>query len=350
MQKARIGLFGGSFNPLHMGHINSMLTITEKMGLDKIYAIPAHQSPMKAQIVQGPTPEERLDMVKQGLSDYNSIIEVDEREVVKGGVSFTIDTIKSYSEDYSPDDIHLIIGMDQFLVFDEWKDFAELLKETNLVVTSRPGSSLPRTVTDLPKGLQPLVAAFDQGFIQLDSGRSIQFIQLQDIDISASEVRKRLRTGKNVDKYLPLKVENLIKEKGFYQPKGDRVGDHEQLTTFAAEQLFARKGIAVRGFDLTTMEAPCEYALIASGTSTKHTQTLADQVIRAIKDEYGISPIGTEGQKEGQWILLDYGSLMAHLFYDYVRAEYRLEELWQEGRDLMLTDPFLDKNTDKKDS
>lgn len=340
MEKSRIGLFGGTFNPLHMGHINSMLSITEKVGLDRVYAIPTYQSPMKSPTAQGPSAEERLQMLKEGLADYGSVIEVDEREVQKGGTSYSVETISAYAKDHAAEDLHLIIGMDQFEVFDEWKNFQDILAMTNIIVTSRPGTRLPRAVEELPKGLQKLVAAFDQGYVELDSGRNIQFIQLEDIDISASEVRKRLRTGKNVDKYLPLKVENYIKEKGLYQPKGDRIGDFQKLTELAADALFSRKGIMVRGFDLRDIESPCEFSLIASGTSTKHTQSLADNIIRMIKDEYGVMPIGVEGQSEGQWILLDYGALMIHLFYDYVRNEYRLEDLWQEGKDLGLQDPY----------
>lgn len=340
MEKTKIGLFGGTFNPLHMGHINSMVTITEKMGLDRIYAIPANQNPLKSPSSQGPTPEQRLKMVEEGLSGYDSFV-VDGQEVEKGGTSYTIETIRSYAQEHSPEELFLIIGMDEFQVFDQWKNFQDILSLVNLVVTSRPGKSLPQSIQDIPIKLQKLVVAFDKGYIELETGRNVQFLQLADIDVSASEIRKRIRTGKNVDKYLPLNVENFIKEQGLYQPKGDRIGDFEKLTEFAADALFARKGVMVRGFDLTGLEAPCEYALIASGTSTKHTQTLAENVIRSIKDEYGVTPIGTEGQSEGSWILLDYGALMIHLFYDYVRNEYRLEELWREGRDLNLKDPYI---------
>lgn len=344
MTKERIGLFGGTFNPLHMGHINSMLSITKKLGLNRIYAIPAHQNPLKLKSGQGPSPEQRLEMVKQGLADYE-MITVDGREVEKGGTSYTIDTINAYAQEYAPDDIHLIVGADEFAVFDHWKNFEDILTLANLVVTSRPGQKLPATVDDLPKGIQKLVAAFDPYYVELETGRNIQFIELEDVDISASEVRKRLRTGKNVDKYLPLKVENFIREQGLYQPKGDRIGDYQKLTEYAADVLFQKKGVLVRGFDLRGLEAPCEFSLIASGTSTRHTQALAENIVRAVKDEYGVDPLSMEGHGEGRWILLDYGALMIHLFYDYVRQEYRLEDLWREGRDLRLLDPYLTKTS-----
>ena len=344
IEKARIGLFGGTFNPLHMGHINSMLSLTKRLGFKRIYAIPAHQNPLKAPAAHGPSPEQRLEMVRQGLADYDDVIYVDGREVERGGTSYTIDTISAYAQEYSPEDIHLIIGIDEFEVFDRWKNFAEILALANLVVTSRPGGgAFPLAVENLPKGIQKLVAAFDRHYVELDSGRNIQFIELNDLDISATEVRKRLRTGKNVDKYLPLKVENFIRENGLYQIRDGKAGDYQKLTTLAADVLFSKKGVLVRGFDLRKVEAPCDFTLIASGTSTRHAQALAENVVRSIKEEIGLDPVSVEGHGEARWILIDYGALMVHIFYDFVRHEYRLEDLWREGQDLRLLDPYLGK-------
>ena len=91
-------------------------------------------------------------------------------------------------------------------------------------------------------------------------------------------------------------------------------------------------------FDLRKLSAPSEFSLICSGTSTRQTVALAESLVRFVKEEYGVLPISFEGAEEGRWVLVDYGALIVHVFYDYVRNEYRLEELWKQGIDLNLRD------------
>jgi nicotinate-nucleotide adenylyltransferase len=141
---------------------------------------------------------------------------------------------------------------------------------------------------------------------------------------------------------MTIEVEEYIKSKGFYGPIGPRIGDGESFARFCAEALFAKKGLQVRAYDLRELTSPSEYALIASGTSTRHTVALAEAVQKAVKDEFNVFPQSVEGVSEGRWVLLDYGVMIVHIFYDFVRQEYRLEELWREGRDLGVKDSVLE--------
>jgi len=81
--------------------------------------------------------------------------------------------------------------------------------------------------------------------------------------------------------------------------------------------------------------------LIASGTSTRHAASLAENVVQAVKEEYNVLPQSVEGVDEGRWVVIDYGSLIVHVFYDFVRQEYSLEKLWKDGKDLNLKDPYV---------
>lgn len=333
----KIGIFGGSFNPPHLGHLNSLQTVLKKAGLGKIHVIPAAQSPLKMKI-EGPTAEQRLEMTKIAVSSWGEQFFVDDQEVKRGGISYTIDTVSALHKQYRAEDLFLIVGMDKFDELEQWKDFSKLIKETNIIVTSRPGFEFPHSVEDLPEKIQKECADFDFNFIELKSGRNIQFINLQDVELSATDLRKWLRTGKNVEKYLPLGVENYIKAHKLYQNLGKRIGDFEKFTSFCANILFAKKGIQVRGFDLRSMSAPSEFSLIASGTSTRHTSSLAENVADAVKEEYNVYPQSIEGVDEGRWVVLDYGSLIIHVFYDFVRQEYSLERIWKDGRDMNLKD------------
>lgn len=333
----RVGIFGGSFNPPHMGHLNSLNTVLKKAGLDQIRVVPAAQNPLKLPI-EGPSPEDRLEMTRKALESYGAAFVVDEQEIQRGGLSYTIDTVLNIRKEVSAEDLYLIIGLDQLESFDEWHKAKEILKETNLIVTSRPGFQFPSSEAELPAVLSGLVEEFDFNFIELKSGRSIQFLKLQDVEVSATELRKWLRTGKNVSKYIPLSVESYIREKGLYKNLGDRIGDYQKFTQFCAQTLYDKKGINIKGFDLRKLSAPSEFTLIASGTSTRHTSALGENIIRAVKEEYNVHPQSIEGIDEGRWVVLDYGSLIVHLFYDFVRQEYSLENLWKEGSDMGLKD------------
>ncbi len=338
----KIGIFGGSFNPPHMGHINSIQTVAKKLGLSKVHVVPAAQNPLKTP-VEGPTPEQRIELTKLAFAQYGETYFVDDQEIKRGGLSYTVDTVLNLRKEYDANDLFLIIGADKFEELSQWKDYQKILSEVNIVVTTRPGYDVPESLEEMPGYLKPLVADFDFNFIELTNGRSIQFITLRDIEVSSTEVRKWLRTGKPVEKYLPLAVESFIKEHKLYRNLGDRIGDYQKFTEFCANILFSKKGINVRGFDLTQTSAPSEFTLITSGTSTRHAAAMAENIAIAVKEEYNVHPQSVEGIDEGRWVLVDYGSLIIHIFYDFVRQEYNLESLWREGKDLGLKDPHVGK-------
>lgn len=338
----KIGIFGGSFNPPHMGHINAVQTVAKKMGLGKVHIVPAAQNPLKTP-VEGPTSEQRLELTRLAFSQYGEDYFVDDQEIQRGGLSYTIDTVLNLRKTYEASDLYLIVGADKFEELAQWKDYQKILAEVNLVVTTRPGYDTPESLEAMPAYLKPYVSDFDFNFIELNTGRNIQFITLRDIEISSSELRKWLRTGKPVEKYLPLAVESYIKEHKLFRNLGDQIGDFKKFTEFCGDVLFSRKGINVKGYDLTNVAAPSEYTLIASGTSTRHAAAMAENVIMAVKEEYNVHPQSVEGIDEGRWVLVDYGALIIHIFYDFVRQEYSLENLWRQGKDLGLKDPYQGK-------
>lgn len=326
----KVGLFGGSFNPIHLGHVQSVVDVTEKLELEKVFVIPAYLNPHK-EMIEGPSPEERLEITKAGMSDYHEYVEVDEQEILRKGPSYSIETIDKYLENYTPEELHLIVGMDTFAKFDTWKDFEKILEKVNLVVTSRPGNQLPFSIEDIPKGVRPFVAAFDRNYIELTTERHIEFIRIEDVDVSATEVRKKLRTGQRVEKYLSYPVEKYIRDNNLYEPIGDRIPNYKDFSVDCAKLLDSKGALNTKAFDLTNMEYSAEYTIVASGTSSRNASALAEFIQSKIKEDYGVFPLSVEGMKEGRWIVLDYGTLMIHVFYDFARQEYRLEDLWKEG-------------------
>jgi nicotinate-nucleotide adenylyltransferase len=157
-------------------------------------------------------------------------------------------------------------------------------------------------------------------------------LQLDDVDVSATEIRKRLRDKLSVFEMVPPAVTDYVRQHGLYEAVSAKIGDFEKFTEFCVGFLLGRKSILVKAYDLRGQDFPAEFTIVTSGTSTKQTSALAQNLMREVKTKYGTYPQHIEGLREGRWVVLDYGATIIHIFYDYVRMEYRLEELWQNGR------------------
>ncbi len=331
----KVGLFGGTFNPIHFGHINALTTVIEKIKLDKVFVIPTNQNPLREQVADV-TPEQRLEMAQMALKDYEPTVEVDGLEIEKGGVSYSIDTVKKYQKKFPKSQLYFICGLDAFETFDKWKSFEKILEHCHLVVTSRPGSQWPTVKEDCPKGIQKLVSKFSPYEITLKTKKKIFFVALQDKDISASDVRKKIKLGQKIDRFVPLDVEKYLLSNDVYPQLKTKIADYEEFARFCAKRVDDKKGYQIKVFDLRKLHGICEYSVVASGTSTRHALTLGQTLRDAIKEEYGVNPIAVDGFGEGRWVVLDYGGLIIHLFYDFVRQEYRLEDLWRSGSELSI--------------
>lgn len=327
----KVGVFGGNFDPIHYGHINSLLSVCEKFELDKIKVVPASISPLRIQ-TQGSTAQQRLEMLRLGLDGHGKLFEIDTQEIERGGISYSIDTLRNSLDKDPSQKLMLIIGMDQFLKFDQWKNFDQILTLADLVVTSRPGMDLPYSLDEWPVAIRSLVADFDGKEALLKSGKNIYFFQLEDVEASATEIRKKVRLGQSIQALVPPSVEAYIRNNGLFKSVQQNIGDFEKFTAYCANVLNEKGGINTQSFDLRAKSAPSEFTLISSGTSTRHASALAEHLIKEVKKDYNVWPENLEGQSEGRWVVVDYGSLILHIFYDYVRQEYRLEELWNKSR------------------
>lgn len=334
----KIGIFGGSFNPPHMGHVQAVTTVANKMGLDRVYIIPTFKSPLKKLEIEGPTPEQRVEMAHAAFSGYGSRFIVDDREVRRGGTSYTIDTLKEIKKNHPQDELFLVFGADKFDEFSEWKEPKSILEIANLIVTSRPGFELPSEKEELPLFFQKITTDFDFNILELSTGHRVEFISIEDIEASSSELRKKFRVGRPVGKFVPLSVETYIRDNSLYKSLGSKISNYEDLLKFSAKVLSDKKGIQIRGYDLRKITAPCDFSLVCSGTSTRHAVSLAENLVIAVKEEYSVHPLSVEGNDEGRWVVIDYGNFIVHVFYDFVRQEYSIENLWSQGKEILLQD------------
>lgn len=334
--RTKVGILGGSFNPPHNGHIEVARSVLKKVGLDEIVVIPTGQNPLKP-AVEGPTAQDRLKMTE--LAFQGEKVRVDSRETNTQGPNYTIETVRSLKKDNPNNDYSVILGVDHLPELLKWKQWEQLLAEVDFVFVSRPGYDLPSSVKDLPEYLQDHVKEVEFNFFQLKSGKGFQFVRIPEVPVSSSELRKKLRSGKASSPHLPLAVEAFIREHGLYRRAGEKISDFQKFVQFCGSHLNSKKAIAVRAYDLRGMEAPTEFVVVASGTSTRHATALAEGLMRGVKEEYSTYPQGAEGLSEGRWVVLDYGSAMVHIFYDFVRQDYRIEDLWRKAAEIPLVEP-----------
>ena len=328
----KIALFGGTFDPVHLGHTACVQHLVENMDFSKVVLIPTGLNPLKVDRIPA-SKEDRLKMIELAVRDYQNDITIDEFEVVKNSPSYSVETLERYAEDYAPEELFLVMGLDSFLEIDQWKNFESIVEKTNLLVVSRPPYRRPFGIEDLPKGLQPLVNTYERGFALLNSGRTIEFVTIKTEDISSTLVRKKIKAGKNLDSMIDLDVERYIKENQVYPQITLGKIDYKELCHFIGAILKERATNSV-GYDLSQLDKLYDFTLIASATSTKQALSLANNIKDSVKEEYGLTPFGVEGREDGRWVILDYGALIVHIFYDFVRQEYHIEDLWRDGERL----------------
>lgn len=200
--KKRIGLFGGTFDPIHHGHLILARDALELLKLDRLLFLPAKVSPYKMEMPPEASSEDRLAMLHLAL-EGESRFAVDPRELKREGPSYAIETVKELQEEFPHAAFFYLIGEDHVATLDSWKESSELQKRVAFAVFTRSShsSSLDffRNSASLEKGL----------LLTLPSRR---------LDISSTEIRERLAKGDSVRYLLPTAVFHYLEKKSLYQP------------------------------------------------------------------------------------------------------------------------------------
>ena len=201
-----IGIFGGSFDPIHYGHLRTSMDVQQALGLQHIRLIPLHDPPHRDAL--DASAETRLAMVRAAVAD-EPCFQVDERELRRSGKSYTLDTLISLREDLGEEPICLMIGTDAFRGFPSWHQPREILKQAHLVVMQRPGEVRPaiypeRTVTTREE-------------LRSSQAGRILFLPVTQLAISATRIRAMLRAGRSPRYLLPDPVLSIIEQQGLYR-------------------------------------------------------------------------------------------------------------------------------------
>ncbi|MBM4297292.1 MAG: nicotinate-nucleotide adenylyltransferase [Deltaproteobacteria bacterium] len=218
----KIGIFGGTFDPIHWGHLRSAEEVCETYRLDRVDFVPAANPPHKRGQTTTPA-RDRLQMVRLAVA-RNPRFAVSTVELKRPGLSYSIDTVREYRKSKSKDDsLFFIIGLDAFREIGTWRNYHELFSLCNFIVTSRPGTP----ERDLFKGSGVAVKrhfCYDSKskVYRHWSGTRVHFIELTDIAISASEIRALVRQGKSIRYLGPSSVERYIKRHRLYRGRRRR--------------------------------------------------------------------------------------------------------------------------------
>lgn len=198
-----MGILGGTFNPIHLGHLLIGRAAAEAFDLDSVLLVPCNVSPFKYGVPGLATGADRLEMVRRSV-EGDPLFEICALDLERGGVSYAIDTVKALRESNPQDRFSFIIGMDALRELSHWHRIDEMLTLCDFITVGRPGVDVPVTAAAL---------AFPD---EVRTRLLAQMIQGRLCDISSSEIRRRIAEGRSIRYLVCPAVEAYIRDRGLY--------------------------------------------------------------------------------------------------------------------------------------
>ena len=195
-----IGIFGGTFNPVHLGHINCLKNVADKVKLDKVIVMPDRIPPHK-QAEDLASAEDRLNMCRLAFADI-SCAEVSDWELKREGKSYSVITLRHLKKNYPHDKLHFIMGSDMLLSFEKWYCYEEILSLSALICVARSQEDVNRIELKADK-------------LRAEGGEII-IVKIPPLEISSTEIRKMLKKNLDCSCYLSKNVVQYIVDKNLY--------------------------------------------------------------------------------------------------------------------------------------
>jgi len=233
MSERRIGILGGTFDPIHSGHVDAGHAAALAIGLNRLIVVPSHIPPHRPQPLA--SPYQRFAMVSLAVAG-NAGWRASDLELRMEAASYTCDTLAKFHErGYAASELFFVIGADAFADIAAWRDYPDILNQAHFAVVSRPGYP----VSDLPSKLPTLKSRMTvpplDAFAHLDP--LIILIDAQTADVSSTAIRQRCAEGRSLAGLVPPAVQQHIEQHGLYQPQGRGRRDNDAPVNAAAGRL-----------------------------------------------------------------------------------------------------------------
>ncbi len=218
----KLGVFGGTFDPVHLAHLRCVEEAREALRLDRVVLVPAADPPHKrGRAITAAT--HRLAMLRAAVRGHRPFA-VSTVEIDRAGPSYTIDTLRLLQERNAKARLNLIMGIDAFREIHTWKDYIQLFAVADIAVLSRPPDRIARARSILPVAVRSRFRySRDRKTLLSRSGNRVFFLSVTALDISATTIRDRVRRGRSIRYLVPAVVERYIEREGLYRAGNTRV-------------------------------------------------------------------------------------------------------------------------------
>jgi nicotinate-nucleotide adenylyltransferase len=208
-----IGILGGTFDPIHFGHLRPALDVMQATGLDQIRFLPNKTPPHRQQPwLDSNTRRQLVELAIAGTPEFL----IDERELSRQGPSYMVDTLKELKAQFPDDSLCLIMGMDAFTGFVQWHQWQKIFELCHLIITSRPGQLMPNEgIPDFAEH-QAMIqnrVSYDPKVLRQSQHGQILLQSVTLLDISATQIRQSLSSGKSIHYLLPDNVRKILEDK-----------------------------------------------------------------------------------------------------------------------------------------
>ncbi|MBW2494648.1 MAG: nicotinate (nicotinamide) nucleotide adenylyltransferase [Deltaproteobacteria bacterium] len=218
--QARIGILGGTFNPIHIAHLRAAEEVIAALDLERVIFVPSADPPHKVDVPGDriASAQLRLEWIRLAIRD-NPRFEVDTLEIERGGSSYSVDTLRTIGERIAPEKPVFTIGQDAFVEIDSWREPEALFALAHFAVITRPPLALASLTDWLPRCIRDAVETDPGGFTarHREADTWIRRIDIPALEISSSDIRTRLRDDRSVRYLLPAAVEEAIEKSGAYR-------------------------------------------------------------------------------------------------------------------------------------
>ncbi|HSO29581.1 MAG TPA: nicotinate-nucleotide adenylyltransferase [Candidatus Sulfomarinibacteraceae bacterium] len=346
----RVGIMGGTFDPVHLGHLAIAEAARDALELGRVLFLPAGVPPHKPGTITA-SAEDRVAMVERAIAG-NPAFALSRVDVDRDGPSYTADSMHliaaaERAAGREPD-LVLIMSAETLAGLPDWHDPERLLDACRVAVVPRAGHSVPDRAW--------LAAHFP--------GRTDRFVALDGprLEISSSQIRDRVATRRSIGDLVPEAVETYIADHGLYRPvirsedpapvtdpllapRPDGMPRREarvaapdrsslEIARRAVELAEDKKAADIVLLDLSALTTLADYFIICSGGSERQLDAIADGIIEGLRAEK-VRPIGREGTPASHWVLVDFGAVVVHVFTPPERDFYQLEKHWSEAKTVL---------------